>query len=525
MLDDFLEMRKNMMSKVKKNKYPHRISRMGYANLAAELAKKMAEDKLTRRFMWKKARQDRNGNYRDLDTANKAAEIDKLDKEEDGSYCGPYDALTKALGNPEHRGRVRGVGGHVTPSTYFHQPKPTKRKSMDERIKASCKAMIDEAVAKEREYWVAKLGCNISPPAAPSPAAPSPAAPSPVTANSNCGSYTILPDNAVGVEENDEEVTVRAKKHLKLSDLNVEDVGVTGMQWEAEHVVEEDAPEMNEAPAQQPPPPPVKEKAVSNASVEVVQPQLKPSECRLALGSVDCIVAIGKLVGLQDNNIDNEKIHGVPMAEGNVRVTILRALVPDAELPFPVKDELLTVQDAVNSFVAWPKDMIVRSPPAAPNNKKPASKKYPEGRKTKKGKAAGSELELRINLKKLPKDYPGPLRCLWIWVTENLEDGKTLELKVTAPVFGIERIQRLYKSDMYAMCTMGLVSGGILIMYMCYLHEVLKKAKMLDMVAFVDTYQIAAQGCGDGETRARTLSARFATAKKGQLFIMPYNTG
>lgn len=89
----------------------------------------------------------------------------------------------------------------------------------------------------------------------------------------------------------------------------------------------------------------------------------------MALGSVDYIVAIGKLVGLQDNNIDNEKIHGVPMAEGNVRVTILRALVPDAKLPFPIKDELITVQDAVNSFVAWPKDMIVRAPPAAPNNK------------------------------------------------------------------------------------------------------------------------------------------------------------
>ncbi|KAL6560115.1 hypothetical protein OROHE_006353 [Orobanche hederae] len=188
------------------------------------------------------------------------------------------------------------------------------------------------------------------------------------------------------------------------------------------------------------------------------------------------------------------------------------------------------MQDAVNSFVAWPKDMIVRSPPPPPPRqplitRKLASKKYPEGRKTKKGKAAGSEPELRINLKKLPKDYPGPLRCLLIWVTENLEDVKTLELKITAPVFGIKRSQRLYKSDMYAMCTMGLVSGGILIMYMCYLHEVLKKAKMLDMVAFVDPCQISTQGCWDGETRARTLSSRFATAKKGQLFIMPYNTG
>lgn len=196
---------------------------------------------------------------------------DKFDKEEkDASYCGPDDALTKALGNPEHRGRVRGVGGHVTPSTYFHQPKPTKRKSVDERIKESCKAMIDEAVAKEREYWVAKLGLNNSPPAAPSPVT---AAPSPFTANSNCGSYTIVPDNAVGVEENAEELTLRAKKRLKLSDLNVEDVGVTGTQWEGEHVVEEmDAPEMNEATAPQPPPSPVKEKAVSIASVEVVQP-------------------------------------------------------------------------------------------------------------------------------------------------------------------------------------------------------------------------------------------------------------
>ena len=53
-------------------------------------------------------------------------------------------------------------------------------------------------------------------------------------------------------------------------------------------------------------------------------------------------------------------------------------------------------------------------------------------------------------------------------MTENLEDSKTLEFKVTAPVFGIERSQRLFKSDMYAMCTMGLVSGGILIMYMWY---------------------------------------------------------
>ena len=30
------------------------------------------------------------------------------------------DVLTQALGTKEHNGRVREVGGYVTPATYFH---------------------------------------------------------------------------------------------------------------------------------------------------------------------------------------------------------------------------------------------------------------------------------------------------------------------------------------------------------------------------------------------------------------------
>ena len=36
------------------------------------------------------------------------------------------DILTKALGTPGHRGRVRGVEGLITPSFYFHKHIPTK---------------------------------------------------------------------------------------------------------------------------------------------------------------------------------------------------------------------------------------------------------------------------------------------------------------------------------------------------------------------------------------------------------------
>ena len=41
---------------------------------------------------------------------------------------GTDDVLTKVLGNPEHRGRVRGQGSYVKQSVYFNLPKQKKEK-------------------------------------------------------------------------------------------------------------------------------------------------------------------------------------------------------------------------------------------------------------------------------------------------------------------------------------------------------------------------------------------------------------
>ncbi|KAA0025896.1 putative serine/threonine-protein kinase nek2 [Cucumis melo var. makuwa] len=37
------------------------------------------------------------------------------------------DVLTQALGTKEHNGRVRGVAGYITPTTYFHSVKKTSK--------------------------------------------------------------------------------------------------------------------------------------------------------------------------------------------------------------------------------------------------------------------------------------------------------------------------------------------------------------------------------------------------------------
>ncbi|KAL4032724.1 hypothetical protein IC575_005805 [Cucumis melo] len=83
------------------------------------------EQNFGRANMWKKARTKKDGGYINEDVQQVANEIDEiLDK-------APNDALTQALGTPEYGGRVRGVGGFITPTVYFHQAKPRKSNKVD----------------------------------------------------------------------------------------------------------------------------------------------------------------------------------------------------------------------------------------------------------------------------------------------------------------------------------------------------------------------------------------------------------
>ncbi|MDD0213353.1 hypothetical protein PSY81_23395, partial [Shigella flexneri] len=43
------------------------------------------------------------------------------------------------------------------------------------------------------------------------------------------------------------------------------------------------------------------------------------------------------------------------------RVSIYAALEEKAKVPFPVKDEIETVKQAMRSWVAWPKHLVIKS--------------------------------------------------------------------------------------------------------------------------------------------------------------------
>ncbi|KAA0068061.1 uncharacterized protein E6C27_scaffold238G00090 [Cucumis melo var. makuwa] len=128
---EFQKLRREQQDRRKRSKYTHNMSRRGYANLAEDMKNgSFKEQDFGRANMWKKARTKKDGGYINEDVQQVANEIDEiLDKAPNEES--PNDALTHALGTPEYGGRVRGVGGFITPIVYFHQEKPRKSNEVD----------------------------------------------------------------------------------------------------------------------------------------------------------------------------------------------------------------------------------------------------------------------------------------------------------------------------------------------------------------------------------------------------------
>ncbi|KAL6176096.1 hypothetical protein ACLB2K_052732 [Fragaria x ananassa] len=149
----FQELRNEQVEKRKKNKYNHRLSRKGYRGMRTEMAATLSPEELEelgRYIYWIKARQDKDGKFLDVaveEALERIVNLQKMEAEGKFKSQGMKDALTEALGNPEHRGKVRGVGGNVKLETYFDLPRRQKgRKKVSEEERESL-------FAKEKAKW------------------------------------------------------------------------------------------------------------------------------------------------------------------------------------------------------------------------------------------------------------------------------------------------------------------------------------------------------------------------------------
>ena len=79
--------------------------------------------------------------------------------------------------------------------------------------------------------------------------------------------------------------------------------------------------------------------------------QIKDCELLVAGGKLPRVVALGKVYE------EVTTLHNVPLSSDVTKVTIEKVRVLDARVPLP-SDEVTTVTDAFQTFVAWPRDLI-----------------------------------------------------------------------------------------------------------------------------------------------------------------------
>ena len=217
-----------------------------------------------------------------------------------GSFesVGTEDVLTKALGNAEHSGRIRGQSKFVKQSNYFTQGGSSSEKAeyLDMKLKI---AALERTVME----LCAKHGINRE------TMAEEPTAPTVDQHNSFKASCTL---NERGAEASDP-------------------------------------------------------KTMPNAS----------KECYLFIPDVinggDVLVADGRAYM---ECVPTDTIHGMPLGEDNVRVTITVPKQRTARLPIPTQ-EATYVEEAVGGFVAWPRRLVAVQPDLTQASKGPS--KAPAG--------------------------------------------------------------------------------------------------------------------------------------------------
>lgn len=282
---------------------------------------------------------------------------------------GKNDVLTMALGKPEHGGRVRGQGSHVKQSIYFDLPRQKKARTIDDRIQEGVKKFVVEEttrIIKERdEFWAAEIE-KIRSELRMAKDMPQKGSPYNYSHQGSCSDLNGEPrfgkedpvkkklnveseaDAGEGGEEKVDEIRLTVDLNddgrVKFVD-NKEDRVKSGDDKE-EHVKSVDDKEDH-----------VKSGEENDAQKKKSAPS--SGNFKLAIGSISNIVAHGKIDEVPVVKGCEPTLHGVRLGRLNARVSITHAIQGDVKIPFPVGDEIVTVQQAIGTFIAWPRELIV----------------------------------------------------------------------------------------------------------------------------------------------------------------------
>ncbi|KAL8553855.1 hypothetical protein ACS0TY_002215 [Phlomoides rotata] len=121
--DKFKQISDEHKELAKLNKWPHNLSRKGYARYASENQSLLSGDNdLDRATLWLEARKKKDGEFENDELKEITSKIvGFIEKKNSGpEYEVEGGILSQALESTEHSGRVRGIGGYVIPLSYVY---------------------------------------------------------------------------------------------------------------------------------------------------------------------------------------------------------------------------------------------------------------------------------------------------------------------------------------------------------------------------------------------------------------------
>ncbi|GMN24789.1 hypothetical protein TIFTF001_050345 [Ficus carica] len=386
-----------------------------------------------------------------------------LKKEEFKPIAENIDILTKALGNAEHSGRIRGQSKFVKQSQYFNLVHPSREKDevSDMKLKIA-------ALEKTVQELCAKHGINRE------TMAEEMTAPTVDQHNSFKASCT-LNEKEAGPSDPNPMLNASKECHLFIPDL------VNG-------------------------------------------------------GVV--LVAIGRAYA---DCVPTDTVHGIPLGEENVRVTVTVPKINRALLPIPT-NEATSVEEAVGGFVAWPKSLVVLQTSLSQASKGPsrAPEREAEGSKRTKKRAGRKKLQSQPEVEQQPAQEEMPsfdlndisfeLRPLAFYAQSSMRDGTQIVCPQQHFVMGDEMSIYIGFEDVYHFISFKEISANSIMIYIRYLVECCARTGIDQRFEFISPVLVSpVQQNVDRATyvreRAECILRILRNAPKGKRFLMPYNSG
>ncbi|KAL6508812.1 hypothetical protein OROHE_021371 [Orobanche hederae] len=316
-----------------KHIYPHHMERGGYPYLKEKLKEITIVEDPSRAYMWRKGREDKNGEYQNMEVkvmAEKLIEVEEKIKDEALNLDPNQDAITVVFGKDKGH-YLKGVGCGVTASTYWTDPK--KRGESKERI-ATLSSQVAETNDKLNKL-LTQLGlqgqlisANISKGTPTSNAS---------NKDSTNGTKSLSIDTITPTSNASNKDSSNGTKSLGKQQLD---------------------PAVDTS---NPLPKPIK------TPVQLLQNSTNvqmPMKCTLCTINLNNPVAYGQVYISKDKD---QTIHGVPPQSDCCRVSIEKVIKGAVFLPYEA-GEMKTVEEAHHSFVAWPQSLIkIMDPTKVPN--------------------------------------------------------------------------------------------------------------------------------------------------------------